>query len=364
MKRIGILGGTGEIGSRVVTLLYKEFSIKASYHRNAPDRTLENVEYYQVNIEREQEIQSFIEDCDIVINCAGASFLHGRIVAGIASENGTVYIDPFGANCLEEKLVEHRERSVFVLSSGCFPGMTGILMSSLCDTLEKVDKLCGISIDKQIPSLYGTIDFILSGIEGFGEAGCYYNRGKKIRDKICEKICDYESNELIVQKYYTTEIDRISKKYKVDTAIWYAPMLSEEITQIMQRAVWAYLASKDVDALREYAFQIREVVGRNSSTNQSCELNISAEGYVKGQKRKRNLVLKSTNSSDISASVLCAVVEQVSKRKMKPGIYYAADIVEFSEMQSIIEKKQIKVYCNEEFQNNGVGEETYEEGYI
>lgn len=364
MDNIGILGSTGEIGKRVVELLHKKFTIKATYHQKSPSKMIDQVKYFQVDVEKKQELQKFIEECDIVVNCAGASFLTSETIAKATLEAGVVYIDPFGAESLEKKLIECKDKGLAVLSSGCFPGMTGILMCVLCETLDKVNEIYGIHIDNQVPSLYGIVDFILSGIKGFGESGCYYYKGSKKRDKNYVEIRDYENNEFMTQKYYTAEIDRIAKKYKPESAIWYAPVLSDEIMHIMQKAVWSYMDSKEIEVLKQCAQQIRQIVSKEIGIKRNCEINITVIGYVQEEKKKKNIVLKAQNSSDISAVVLCSVIESIINKKMKPGIYYAPDIVAFHEMKSIIAASKIQVYCNDEIFKNEIGAEIYEEGYI
>lgn len=42
MKKIGILGGTGEIGKRVVKLLENQYELLVSYHSAKPPVTAQN----------------------------------------------------------------------------------------------------------------------------------------------------------------------------------------------------------------------------------------------------------------------------------------------------------------------------------
>lgn len=40
MKKVGVLGCTGEIGKRIVELLQKNYSVKAGFHKVNPDKML------------------------------------------------------------------------------------------------------------------------------------------------------------------------------------------------------------------------------------------------------------------------------------------------------------------------------------
>ena len=99
MKKVGVLGCTGEIGKRIVELLQKNYSVKAGFHKVNPDKMWSSVEYSQFDIHDRKRLTFFIQECYIVINCAGASFIDGMYVAQICSDTGAIYIDPFGANC-------------------------------------------------------------------------------------------------------------------------------------------------------------------------------------------------------------------------------------------------------------------------
>ena len=81
-KKIGVLGGSGEIGKRCVNILTeKGYTVMASYRTRKPMENNENV-YVQLDICNENELCMFMANCDVVINCAGASFINGESVTG------------------------------------------------------------------------------------------------------------------------------------------------------------------------------------------------------------------------------------------------------------------------------------------
>ena len=71
MKKVGVLGCTGEIGKRIVELLQKNYSVKAGFHKVNPDKMWSSVEYSQFDIHDRKRLTFFIQECYIVINCAG-----------------------------------------------------------------------------------------------------------------------------------------------------------------------------------------------------------------------------------------------------------------------------------------------------
>lgn len=62
MDNIGILGSTGEIGKRVVELLHKKFTIKATYHQKSPSKMIDQVKYFQVDVEKNRNYKSLLRN--------------------------------------------------------------------------------------------------------------------------------------------------------------------------------------------------------------------------------------------------------------------------------------------------------------
>lgn len=54
MKKVGVLGCTGEIGKRIVELLQKNYSVKAGFHKVNPDKMWSSVEYSQFDIHEQR----------------------------------------------------------------------------------------------------------------------------------------------------------------------------------------------------------------------------------------------------------------------------------------------------------------------
>ena len=361
MYNIGILGGTGEIGKRIVAMCGGKYQVRASYHSRKPENS-GSVAYMPVDLNDNSQLSCFMQGCDIVINCAGSSFMTGEKAAIAAAEAGAMYIDPFGAGFLADKLSAYADRSRFVLMSGCFPGMTGIMAEYLCRGFDKVDSINGINIDHQVPSLYGTVDFILSGIRGFGEAGMYYSAGSKIRDNSTTVFTDHSGNRVNAQYYYNSELDGVVRRYAPDRAAWYAPALSGELIGIMQKAVFACLASGDDNAVIEHAKNIQQAV-KSVGGSGDCEIQLSAEGTVNGCKLVRKMTLFSPGgSSDISAAILFASAEALLSGEHKNGIFYAYQIADPDKAVELCRSAGMEVSFTEEAAVDG--DDSYDEGFI
>lgn len=360
MKTIGILGSAGAIGKNVVELLRNTYQIKAAYHRNMPQKQTEVI-YQQVDVENKQQVADFIKDCAIVINCAGASHLHGEMVAGLVAEQNGIYIDPFGADYLAEKL-KGQFQGTFILSCGCFPGMTGIMQKSVMAGLEKTKEIQGCNMDRHVPSIYGTIDFILSGVNGFGVSGSYYENGVEKKDSVNTYLKDMDGYEFRAAKYYTTELRQLVEKYQPYSAIWYTPVLNGVLTEKMQKAIWSYMKDKSVDILKQSAREICDYVKKNQSNQTDCQIMISAIGQKNGKTVEKKLQLRADNSSVISAAVITAMVLYLETQNLEQGTYYGTELLSLEDVENVLEKQMVR-FVNIDKEVEEV-ENDYEEGYI
>ena len=363
-KKIGVLGGSGEIGKRCVNILTeKGYTVMASYRTRKPMENNENV-YVQLDICNENELCMFLANCDVVINCAGASFINGEKIARTAAKMKIPLVDPSGESFLEERIKDIQKDNVFVLSSGCFPGMTGVLLNFLCSQFDDVKSLSGMSISTEIPSQSAIEDFILTNIAGFGQPLKYYNNGEYVRD---EQIF-YEivrNSEFKLQNYYTVELERVVKKYRPEKANWYNVLFAEEIMKKMQEAVVQFSARGYSDEFRRIVAEIKKIFADNVKNNEAFNfLKVEANGTKNGSVTGRKIEILNDSSSQISALIASHASIELLNKKIVPGIYYATDIIEGDIVLGDLPKLNIDLNISEYVMQEESFDDEFEEGTI
>ena len=195
-KVIGILGGSGQIGKRCIAILKKNnnYSILASYNKNYVSNDT-NCKYVNLDVGNIEALKNFVERCDIVLNCAGASYINGEMIARVASDVGVPYIDPSGESFLEDRLEDISNENIFILSAGYFPGLSGLMLEYAAKYFDKPLSIDGFNISKEVPSYSAVEDFILTNLSGFGRSLSSYLDGEIINNE-CRK------NELYREKNY------------------------------------------------------------------------------------------------------------------------------------------------------------------
>jgi len=361
MKKVGVLGGTGAIGKRVLEILDKDYELFASYHKNQPDRN-RNALFTQLDIMNRNELKSFCQNCDAIVNCAGASYLNGEIIAQVAAELNIPLIDPSGESFLEDKLFSTNDKNIFVLSSGCFPGMTGILMNYLCLKMDQVIEMSGMSISTEIPSISAIEDFILTGTTGFGMPLKYYENGEFKRDhrEIADEII-INNQKFTLQTYYNVELDRLVKKYRPDKANWFNAIFNNEIMQNMQKAIIVYNSNKSMQEFNRISHKIQQIFINNQDTSQPFNyLQINVEGIKNGSRICQKAEIHNDSSSMISAITAAYAVNAVLNNSIANGIYYAMDIINPESVIAGMLEQNIDINISQEI----MGVNDYEEGFI
>lgn len=361
MKCVGILGGTGEIGKRVLNILNTEYPIIASYH-SRQQKSKENCKYVKLDVSDRVAVKEFCRQCDIIVNCAGASYINGEFVARIATELNIPYIDPSGETFLEERISDIEGNNIFVLSSGYFPGMTGILISYLCESFDSIQEISGLSVSEEIPSKSAIEDFILTNLSGFGVSLSYYDDGNIKRDEreIFEII---KSKEYRFENYLTIEVEKLAKKFGVKKANWYNCTFGKEITEKMQEAVIGLKISKEKNHCEDVINEIREIFKKNFDMNRAFTyIRIWGKGILDGKETYRNAEISSKCSSEISAIVAAYTVKAVLQSNLDKGIYYAMDIINNEEILKDLQKFNVDFSISEV--NEQIGDDEYEEGIL
>jgi uncharacterized protein YsxB (DUF464 family) len=361
MKRIGVLGGTGEIGKRIVKILEDKYTILGSYRTNKPGKEIKS-EFIQLDISDTENLRKFCEQCDVIVNCAGASFINGERIARISTELHIPIVDPSGESFLEDKIDNIKKENIFVLSSGYFPGMTGLLMRYICEKFDKIKELSGMSVSNEIPSRSAIEDFILTNIAGFGVALNYYENGEYKRDER-EFLEEIENQKFKLQNYYTVELDRVVKTYLPDKANWYNVGFGNEIMQKMQEAVIKF-GMKNVS--KEFAETITEIIDMFQKNTEKIKpfnyIRIEANGINGDKQFHRKAEIVNDYSSEISAVIAAYAVDAILNSKLDNGIYYAMDIIDMEKLIEDLTKFNIKLDITEKM--IGDSEVEYEEGAI
>jgi len=366
MNTIGILGATGAIGSRTLKLLQGKYKLRASYLHNERQST-DDCEYMRVDVSKEEDLRKFMDGLSAGFKCAGAAYFNGERVSKIAGELKIPYIDPSGETFLEGKLEELKKDNIFVLSSGYFPGLTGVLMRLICEGFDEPLSISGYSVSEEIPSQSAIEDFILTNLSGFGVTGSYYEDGQIKRDDtpVVEII---QNMPYQLTNYLSVEVEHISREFNLKKANWYNASFGEEIIGKLQQAIIEFRQGSD-----KYKETIKEVPKLFEKKLQDIEgytyIYVEGTGSKNGMLYSNKSSVKCSCSSELSALIAANTAEFVLNNKVDNGIHYAMDLLKPEDVIARLEDLNVEYKHRESLEQvveirKEDSFEEYEEGVI
>lgn len=138
-KNVGIIGGTGTIGTLIVeylTPLLDGHTLLVGGRRAVEEVSFSRdrgykLKYCQMDYQKDTDLDNFCARCLIVINAVGPSLKTGDKIALCALKNNCHYIDIGGYDILYNLLVPHEktihsQKRCFVIGAGWMPGVSGV----------------------------------------------------------------------------------------------------------------------------------------------------------------------------------------------------------------------------------------------
>lgn len=237
MYRVGIIGASGNAGKGAVSILKKreEIFLKLGCrHIENLESVNGNCELCSVDVNREEELNAFVENCDYVINCAGPSWKIMERVAKSCFQYHKVYIDVAGGRSFIHSLsmLKQAEGNRGITSAGVYPGLSEIFLKWICEqsdgeisSIEEVfygnDKLSDIALQDICDSLK----------DDEGAVFCFCHKGEilklSFKTRTSMKVPG-SPNPIYLIPVINSAFADVMGKYSVDKAIFYIGLLREE----------------------------------------------------------------------------------------------------------------------------------------
>ena len=249
-KSIGILGASGHVGCGAMDVLLGKRKVLAGCRR--PEQVCHTgIRTRKVDLRDPLQLEQYVEDCELVINCAGPAAEVLDKVGKACVKKGVSYIDVAGNQAMADALQEiYTAEGSAILSAGVYPGLCEIfLLWVLGRQEEKPSQVEEIFCGNAVLSTTALKDICEAIKDGEGEAFCYMKNGKRqtfdapARDGM--RIPGKNEEVYLLPMLYQ-EFAQICQKRALDKAIFYQGMegadgverlirLKEQISQGAER---------------------------------------------------------------------------------------------------------------------------------
>ncbi|WP_415717921.1 saccharopine dehydrogenase NADP-binding domain-containing protein [Maridesulfovibrio sp.] len=241
MKKIGILGGYGKVGSVAANHLAKidgvELLIAGRNEGAALNAAIELEGSYAdesgksfqgigVDVNDPAALDAFCGQCDVVLNCTGPTALIGDVVARTAILNEAHFVDPGGYDYVLDQLKDLRDKAAekslkICLAAGIVPGISALLPALAAAEFTEVHSMDCYFAGEDSWS-YGSAYDMTCGMHELSQLGpCMICKGEEQKLPFPERFIHVPTlpepmGKSLAQPFYTKEFQRVCKGIDAD----------------------------------------------------------------------------------------------------------------------------------------------------
>lgn len=335
---IGVLGGTGRVGSECLRHLEANSSCEllVGGRRTPPAESVPGT-FERVDVFDATSLARFCSRCSVLVNCTGPASLVRDRVALTALQHGCHYVDPGGYTPLftglNVRMQEIRDRHLtYLLTLGILPGLSEIFPVFVARTdFDRVEffECSAVGRDRWTYPSAWDIAWGVGNI-GHGEAPVYYEHGKRKLAGLLTSARRVMFPEP-VGRYTVFRLMRDDLQQFVEAA-----GIPDAHVYGNNWGHWVSLATVLVRLLRWYGSEKRldraaRLIMRAAALDMHGKqpgfmLHVRMGGIYKGEQRQveRTLFFEDT----YRASGLCAAIgaRLVAEGRVEPGVFRAAQM--------------------------------------
>lgn len=336
-KLVGILGATGTIGKSLITIL-EENSVPIL---KGSRRFVNGSDTKSVNINDKQTLKTFVDACDIIINCTGPSLLTSQKILPAVIEAGKDYIDAFGwinnTNSLKPGV------SRIILNAGSVPGMLGVLIKSMYKSgIQRMKVWSGGREDGSVGSVG---DIILSSLKGYGDLNSFIENNRIVKGNMPDIDLYDEVNvlhhETSSQLILTSEILNVAKYLGIKNIENYIIWADECMKRLIMYGCMEASQLKDAEELNRLFSELVYKINYSNKTMQQPWFMIVIEAI--GKYETQILKLSINDSSKVTALLLANMVDILFNQELNSGIYWPFELADSDRIIKSMERLGISM---------------------
>lgn len=335
-KVIGVIGARGKIGKSLINTLVED-----GYEVIRGSRTCNNSNTeMKVDIFDDESLKKIVGESDIIVNCAGPTFIFKNRILSCALALEKDYVDAFGWTNGVFDLEKPKSR--IVLNCGSQPGLSGVVLKKI--TTRKTQSVNIWSGGRENGG-YGALgDIILSSINGYGKSNCHMINQHIVKDSNVSEVKKinmmHMCEPVIVQKYLSDESVQFARSIELPNLTEYKAFPDERLKNLLVEGCIRCMQINDVN---EYRKVFLELLNRSIVINQGMEswFSFIAEAIEDG--KKIVFALKAIDSSVITKIMLDFTIKTLCKNEIPDGIYWPYEILNSNEIISLLKKEGIEI---------------------
>ncbi len=262
---IGLLGGTGSIGSKALEILSKVLpneTIKVgsrNINSNSIPSGINNAICKNVDIFSQDTLEEFFNGCSIVINCSGSSYKSTPLLIDMAIKKQTHLVDV--GLCNVDTCKYTNTNNAIVYCSGSVPGVSGMLPLVQSKGFSKVENIVSIYEIKGVFSHIASKDYLNGIMHGnnndvmyiYKDRNSFFNSNRAFNKIVLPKLF----NAVKLFPYYDDETKYVADFTQCNHSEWYSATSGKNMLEFFEKLPSKYKNSIEntIDELVEVSKQ-------------------------------------------------------------------------------------------------------------
>ena len=328
-ENIGVIGSSGMIGRVVSEILSDKYHVIGGQRHKANVINNDNFTYCFLDINDENSVREFCNDCDVVVNCAGPSY----VIKDSIARHCKKYVDLSGDMFFDDgyKHLTQNADSVFVVGAGYTSGLSAIIPDYYARLFfTKVDSIKCYQGSREKCSKNSLTDIILSSFSSAGSAGCYLKDGKLWQESIDGEVKSRVTGfpeEVYLKAYLSNEVRSMAERNNISEIHWYSAIPDKEIFDIASdffKLCNISDISADSSVISKYYEIYNAVADSRHTWNALAYEMLGSQGYKRISKR---IVCNVKSGYKVCGIIASMAAEAVIENDLK-GLHWGFEVVD------------------------------------
>lgn len=350
---IGVIGCGGLIGEGAVRILLENgYKVRGGQRRKESIfNDNPNFCLFSMDIFDPSQLDEFCNDCTVIFNCAGPSYKIKDKIAIAAQKANAVYVDMSDILITESSLKNDiPSDGVYVVGTGYVPGISGILLNTICAEFDKIHKIQGFQAGRQYYSRIAFYDILLSSMSEAGYPDAYFKNGQIVHKKenIDEKRYLPGMPESVYLKPYLPRelIDLAEKSAKIDELHWYNCLTDKRMMDMIMQSYILITSCSDEEGYQKASELYDDIFLHMEKMKNWSAIMYEVSGIIKNHTVRRRYILHLDDSNIICGIISANTVMRILQKTPSKGIYWAKDIINYvsvEEFQKVLQSGTLSV---------------------
>lgn len=356
-QKVLVIGGCGRIGSSVAQDIALHTQAEVFVTGRNPDiRVKTPLQFLQLDLEQQDNLQKAIASVDLVVHCAGPFHYRDGSVLQHCIEQKVNYIDVSDHRSFYEKVIPWQDKAISsgitaILNTGIFPGISNSMVKQGVEYFDQPQKI--------------HLSYVVAGSGGAGVTvmrttflGLKKSFAAWINGK-WQQIKPYSEREVIefpkpygktgVYWFDVPETYTFADSFPVDTVItkfgsipdWYNYLTW--ITAHIFPDAWV-TTPKGIEFFSQVSYQMTQVTDKFSGIGVAMRAEIT--GIKDGQSTKYYTTMSHPNTAIAAGAGTGSVAQFILEGMLnQPGIYPIEKILSTELFNEAMESRNIKIDC-------------------